>query len=174
MSRPFLVLAVLAFVGCSKSTNPAAPGGAAVHNAQKPLTVDDVRITVEGGKSRPSAQDTLAAGPDTLCFSIRVESTGDRAIRFPTWAASDKVKLTDDRGNQLLVVRPDKAITKQNLWDFQKTETVINPGGDFRDVLFFSLPSPKASFLILELPAENFGGKGTVQVRIDRDSIKGL
>lgn len=96
-----------------------------------------------------------------LQISIWVSNTdSNMKMDFSTWR--DNASLSDEHGNVY------RRITGfgQKLYNLPADTASIYPGADFRDMVIFEMPVGTAKKLYLQLPANNFGGWGTVRFEI--------
>ena len=146
--------------------------------ADKALRVEDMLITVKGASVGQVALKNLFGDPRTsedefLKITIELSNVSDgKKVDYLTWQSggfgSDFATLVDDKGN-----RYRKA-------NFGSSTTVVGGAGhesiypqkSITDVLVFERPVTTATWLHLELEAENFDGKGKVRFEIPTGMIK--
>jgi hypothetical protein len=97
-----------------------------------------------------------------LQISIWVSNTdSNMKMDFSTWR--DNASLSDEHGNVYRRITPGFG---QKLYNLPADTASIYPGSDFRDMVIFEMPVGTAKKLYLQLPANNFGGWGTVRFEI--------
>jgi hypothetical protein len=97
-----------------------------------------------------------------------------KKIACKTWRGSnfesgkDAATVTDNYRNNYEQKTPPRALAGY------EDEKTIYPKMEFSDVLYFEVPVKKIRWLHLELPAENFGGKGMIRFEISTNDIEEL
>jgi hypothetical protein len=126
-----------------------------------------VRVTgVEVGRVRMRQFGQEAESKEVrLVVRLEIRNTDDkRKINQRGWSASlsrvDGPTLQDDLGNQYR-----RFVSFGAEYDGQADGTSVYPGKAITDVAVFEVPVAAASTLMLELPAEAFGGIGVIRFR---------
>lgn len=140
------------------------------------VKMDDVSIRVKFarvgaveirgfGDSRHSAESQLMIGLEVENLSdskkIDYRSMGENVFVGPASA-----RMADDIGNKYRRIDfgPLRAVG-------QASRDSIYPGKSTSDMVVFEPPVDKAAYVHLELPAENFGGRGMIRFEIPTSEI---
>lgn len=96
---------------------------------------------------------------------ILTHADENKLVHFRSWGSGFKSELTvrDDLGNRCAVIRT--RFTQEVVGRPTGTVT-IRAGQKVTDLIIVEKPVPKASFLLLDLPAKNFDGDGTLRLKV--------
>ncbi len=113
---------------------------------------------------------------DLLIFKLNLSNVNAiKKVEFRTWSGSgigisrDFATLADDFGNNYR--RTDFTFSTSKPIGAVDRSASIYPNKSVTEVLLFEVPIDKATHLVLELPAENYGGVGIVRFRIPMKSV---
>jgi hypothetical protein len=105
-----------------------------------------------------------SSGAKNLVIGLRLTNVKGKArIRYESWGSGRHAPLlTDDKGKSysLVAAEPDARLPGQVL------KALLVPGKPVNDLLVFEAPADKVLSLRLELPADAFGGKGALRLKI--------
>jgi hypothetical protein len=125
----------------------------------------------------PTGTSSLSQDEQVMVVLAIDNQSDDKKFSFRTWGArfiqlgTEAARLTDDLGN------PYRIVSFENAWAKpvgQTEDASVYPGKSVSDNIVFELPIAKAKHFVLELPATNFGGEGSVKFEFDRQQIKRL
>ncbi|WP_162672522.1 hypothetical protein [Gemmata massiliana] len=136
-----------------------------------------VRITkVTVGKIPVKALGMNAVSEDVL-LAVTLELMNvnpTKKMEYQSWSGTGSfidrgdVTLTDDFGNRYN--RITFGLGTQPVGALKRTESIY-PNAVLNDVVVFEVPIAQATHLSLELPAQNFGDKGSLRFRIPMDFV---
>lgn len=153
----------------------ASKGQPVVHGNVKVL-IDKVRIDMPASNEIDKLVESVAGSSGkqvSLLIEVMVGNPSEtKKLEFRPWSKSlvgDSTRLTDNFKNSYKARGPEGLSALSGV---QQGVESINPNTTVTDTLSFELPVDKMKYLHLELPTENFGGKGKIYFEIPRSMIK--
>jgi hypothetical protein len=169
------------FVHSSNSQQPEQRSVDKWAPADKGVRQGDVEVRVISAQVAPVplreefGGDRETSKEPQLMLTVQIKNTSDsKKIDYRSWAGRD---VSFERDYATIHDNFDNNY-KRITFGFssrvvgQTTVESIYPGRSLNDVLVFEPPISKAEYLNLELPAENFSGKGMLRLRVPAKMIK--
>jgi DNA-directed RNA polymerase subunit RPC12/RpoP len=156
-------------IGVSKSIdlNKALEGLADINKA---VDSDILRTPIEG------ANTGVTNERPAVLIQVRVGNPSEtKKLELKPWSKTSKgdaLRLTDNFKNNYKPLSSSTALL--SLGGSSGGTESIKPDTSIVDTLAFEDPIEKTQYLRLELPAENFGGQGTIYFQIPRSMIQGM
>ena len=143
-----------------------AEAGSAVRQGDVEVNILDV--TVDFVKIKGVSDTTYNSTDKQLQVSLDVFNVSEtKKVTYRTWSKNDfglesSAELKDNFGNRYMPVTFGLTTKAEG----QVTVESLYPGKSVSDLLVFEAPIEKAEYLLLELPANKFGGEGMLRFRI--------
>jgi DNA-directed RNA polymerase subunit RPC12/RpoP len=145
----------------------AAIPGETVNSETGPIKVGAIEVTLKSAEYKTWVMVQEGTRNEGFLVFLTVANTHEtKQFRFaPWWTVKNKLRLTDNFGNQYLY----KTIPSYGYRELEQDRSVnLNAGRSYEDLLVFEEPAANAQFLTLELPGENVGRGGPIRFRITK------